>query len=185
MADGSLARRYARALVEIGQEAGTIDRLGQDLHRFLGVLDTGDGLLGRVLANPGLTTVERRGVLDAVLARTELDPMVVNFLRILVEKSRFGALAEIAQAYQAMADERQDRARATVVTARPLDRQMAERVRQSLNASTGKDVLLAERVDPSILGGMVVHLGDTVYDASIRARLDRIEDALLREPGLA
>lgn len=185
MADGSLARRYARALIEVGREEGRIDRLAQDIDTFVQTLDLGDAMLRRVLVNPGLTTLERRGVLDAVLARITLDPYVANFLKILVDKNRFEHLDEIALAYRQMADEAANRVRATVVTARSLDASMADRVRGSLAASTGKDIVLTQQVDPSILGGMVVRIGDKVYDASVRARLDSIEAALLRAPGLA
>ncbi len=185
MADGSLARRYARALVELGQEAGKVDRFAADLSTFSAVLEEGEGLLRSVLANPGLTTVERRGVLDKVLEKLSLDPMTGNLLKIVVDNSRFDHIDEIARAYQEMADEAAGRVRATVVTARPLGGDMAERVKASLSSSTGMDVILTQEVDPKVLGGMVVHMGDTVYDASVRARLSSLEQALLRTPGEA
>jgi len=185
MADGSLARRYARALVELGQEAHDADGFGRELGRFVATVDQEDGLLRKVLSNPGLTTLERRGVLDAVLARLALQPMVTNFLKLLVDKNRFTHLDEILLAYQGMADQLSGRVRATVSTARVLSDSTADRVRATLATSTGKQVILEQRVDPELLGGMVVRLGDTVYDASIRARLASIEDALLRPAGQA
>ncbi len=185
MADGSLARRYARALVELGQEAGKVDPLAADLVVFSSLLDEGDGLLRSVLGNPGLTTVERRAVLDKVLERMRIDPLVANTLRLVVDNSRFEHLDEIIRAYTQMADEVAGRVRATVTTARPLDPAMASRVKASLSSTTGKDVILTEEVDPDVLGGMVVRIGDTVYDASIKARLTNLEQALLRAPGQA
>lgn len=185
MADGSLARRYARALLEVAVEDNRVDGIARDLDTFVEVLDAGDGLLRRVMTNPGLTTLERRGVLDAVLGRLALSAHVANFLKLLTDKSRFAHLDEIVLAYRTMADEAANRVRATVVTARPLDGGMAARVQASLAATTGKQVVLTQQVDPTVLGGMVVHIGDTVYDASIRARLSSIEAALLRAPGQA
>lgn len=185
MADGSLARRYARALLEVARDEGRVDTIAQHLDGFVEVLDQGDGQLRRVLVNPGLTTLERRSVLDAVLDRLDLDAYVTNFLKILVDKSRFENLDDIILAYRQMADAAANRVRATVVTARPLGADMAKQVQEALAASTGKTVVLTQEVDPSVLGGMVVRIGDTVYDASIRARLANIEAALLRTPGQA
>lgn len=185
MADGSLARRYARALLEAGRDVNKVDAIARDLDAFVAVLDSADGMLRRVLTNPGLTTLERRGVLDAVLGRLSLDAYVVNFFKVLVDKSRFQHLDEIVAAYRHMADEAANRVRATVVTARPLGAPMAKQVQDALAATTGKTVVLSQQVDPNVLGGMVVRIGDTVYDASIRARLSSIEAALLRAPGQA
>lgn len=185
MSDGSLARRYARALVELGQEIGQTDPLGSQLGRFVQLVEQEDGLLGSVLGNPGLTTLERRAVLDQVLERMALHAHVANFLKLLVDKNRFEHLADIHRSYQEMADDLASRVRATVTTARKLDGTMSARVRETLEGTTGKRVLLEEAVDPSVLGGMVVRLGDTVYDASVRARLSSIEDALLRPVGQA
>lgn len=185
MSDGSLARRYARALVGLGQEAGLTDQLGAELGRFVQLVAQDDGLLGSVLGNPGLTTLERRAVLDQVLERMALHAYVANFLKVLVDKNRFVHLAEIHRAYQEMADELANRVRATVTTARKLDGTTATRVRQTLEASTGKQVILQELVDAGVLGGMVVRIGDKVYDASVRARLTSVQEALLRPAGQA
>ena len=185
MSDGSLARRYARALVELGQEEGLTDLLGTQLGSFVELVAQEDALLGSVLGNPGLTTLERRAVLDKVLERMALNAHVANFLKLLVDKNRFEFLADIHRAYQEMADDLAGRVRATITTARKLDGTMSARVCETLEGSTGKRVLLQEKVDPAVLGGMVVRIGDTVYDASVRARLSSIEDALLRPVGQA
>lgn len=185
MADGSLARRYARALVELAKEVDATDAFGNELAGFVGVLDVGDGELRSVLTNPGLTTIERRGVLDRVLEKLTLHAYVANFLRVLVDKNRFGAIDDILRSYQEMADALANRVRANVVTARPLPAPTAKQVQTALEKTTGKDVVLETTVDPDVLGGMVVHIGGVVYDASIRARLGDIEAALLREPAQA
>lgn len=182
MADGSLARRYARALVELGQESGRVDRFAADLAAFTQVLDEGDGMLRKVLVNPGLTTVERRAVLDQVLDRLSLDPLTVNLLKIVADNNRFAHIDEIVRAYLEMADEAAGRLRATVITARPIGDDLAEQVKATLARSTGREIILNREVDPALLGGMVVRVGDTVYDASVRTRLSALEQALLRAP---
>ncbi len=185
MADGSLARRYARALASLGQDAGLTDVFVEQLDAFLGVIQSEGGLLDSVLANPGLTTVERRAVLDQVLQRLALHDHVRSFLKLLVDKNRFAHLAEIHLALREMADEQANRVRAEVTSARPLSPAMVEQVRRSLEARTGRVVVLRQRVDPHVLGGLVVSMGGTVYDASIRARLESVEAALLRSPIVA
>ena len=178
MADGAVARRYARALVELGREANEIDRLGADLDAFAGVLDTGDGLLRAALENPGISTMERRGVLASVLERLPLHAYTKNFLRLLMDNGRFGALPAIGAAYQTMADELAGRVRASVTSARALDEAGAEQVRNALSAATGKVVAVDFQVDPALIGGIVARVGDVVYDASVRARLSAMQQAL-------
>jgi len=105
MSDGSLARRYARALVGLGQDAGLTDKFGADLGSFLDLINQEDGLLGSVLGNPGITTLERRAVLIRVLDGLSLHRVVKNFLKLLVDKNRFEHLADIYRAYGDMADD--------------------------------------------------------------------------------
>ena len=98
MANGSIARRYARAFIALGQETGKTDTFAGDLTTFAGVLDIGEGELRQALTNPGLTTVERKGVLDGVLGKLTLDADTANFLRLLVDKNRLGVFDGIARA---------------------------------------------------------------------------------------
>ena len=185
MASGSIARRYARALIALGQEAGSTDAYGADLDRFVAVLDTGDGQLRGALTNPGLSTFERKVVLDRVLEKVSLAKDVGNFLRLLVDKNRLGEFDGIVRFYGEMADELAGRARAVVTTAAELDAGMRKTVQDALEASTGKAVEIEFNVDASLIGGMVAQVGDISYDASVRARLEDIQSALIRNPGAA
>ena len=183
MAEGSLARRYARALVGLGQEADAVDRIARDLAAFATVLDLGDGAIRAVISNPAYTLGQRAGVLDDVLGRLDLHDYSLKFLRYLVAKNRFAAFDGIRVAYEQMADELANRVRATVTTATPLGDEMAGRVKTALEKATGKSVAVEHVVDPSLIGGVVAKLGDTVYDASVSARLQSIAGALVRDPG--
>jgi len=183
MVSGSLARRYARALISLGQDTGTVERLVADLDTFNTVLDTGDGQLRAVLSNPSLTIVERKSVLDAVLDKLSLDTNAANFLRLLVDKNRFAAFVGIRRATHDMADEIAGRVRATVTTTSELDPAMAATVQAALEESTGKKVIIEFRTDAGLIGGMVAQVGDISYDASVRARLDALRQALIRNPG--
>jgi F-type H+-transporting ATPase subunit delta len=183
MANGSIARRYARALIGLGQEQNKTDTLSGDLETFVGVLDTGEGQLRSALTNPGLTTQERKAVLDMVLAKLSLDNDSANFLRLLVDKNRFAAFDGIVRAFNEMADELAGRARAVVTTATKLTAATAKSVQEALEASTGKTVEIDFQVDPGLIGGMVAQVGDISYDASVRARLEDLQSALIRNPG--
>ena len=180
MADGSLARRYARALLALGREQNCIDQLGADLDTFAEVLDQDDAQLRSVLNNPGLTTSERKNVVTAILGLLPLHQLSRNFINLLVDKSRLAVFDDIRLAYTAMADELASRGRATVTTATPADAATADQIRTVLESSTGKTVLVDFQVDPDLIGGIVARVGDTVYDASIRARLQNLRETLSR-----
>jgi F-type H+-transporting ATPase subunit delta len=180
MADGSLARRYARALLSLGVAQGCIDQLGADLGTFASVLDQDDGQLRGILNNPGLTTTERKNVVVAVIGMLSLHPLSQNFINLLVDKSRLGVFDDIQRAYSDMADELAGRVRATVTTAAAADTSTADQIRQVLESTTGKTVLIDFQVDPDLIGGIVARVGDTVYDASIRARLQNLRETLSR-----
>jgi F-type H+-transporting ATPase subunit delta len=176
MVEGSVARRYARALLDLGRESKSVDRFGEDLQRFLTASQQGN--LIEVLSNPVYTQAERRGVLDTVLPGASLDATVVNFLRLLLDKNRFGALPDIARAYGELADLEAGRVRAVVTSASKLTKAELDRVRKALSAATGSTVVVEAVVDPSLLGGMTARVGGRVYDASLRTRLERLQLSL-------
>jgi F-type H+-transporting ATPase subunit delta len=188
MADGSLARRYARALVGIAQEERALDDMALQLMQFAVVLDRSTPeMAGRtlrtVLDNPGVTHGERQAVLAQVLSRLSLHPMVANFLRLVLDKNRFGVLPEITREYIAMADSLSGRVRGTVTTSQSLSTSMADSVRAALTSATGKEVIIQFVVDPSLIGGMVAKVGDTVYDASVKGRLIELQQVLSSSSG--
>ncbi len=174
----AIARRYARALVSLGQDEGVIDQLGADLNTFLDVMGLGDGMLQAALENPGISVGERKAVLEQVLERTKLHAYTANLLRVLMDNGRFLHLGAVAGAYRDMADELANRVRATVTTARALDAGGVAEVQSALEAMTGKSVLVDFQVDAGILGGVIARVGDTVFDASVRARLAAMEKGL-------
>ncbi|MFM2244688.1 MAG: synthase delta subunit [Pseudomonadota bacterium] len=181
MADGSLARRYARALILLGQENNALDAVGAGLGTIGAVLDLNDGQLRGVLVNPGVPLAERHAVLSEVLRRLSLHGYVNNFLRLLLDKSRFSVLPEITLAFGEMADELAGRVRATVRTARALDAVTSAQVEGALAQATGRTVVVRYVVEPGLIGGMVAQVGDKVYDSSVRGRLEQLQLALTRD----
>jgi F-type H+-transporting ATPase subunit delta len=180
MADssGAIARRYARALVSIGVEGNESELIAADLARFVAVLDQNGGMLRLALGNPGIPIEERRAVLQTVIGRLGLSPRAGNFLRLLLDKGRFGALGAILAQVQEMTDALSGQVRAKVRTATALSPGMEAEVQQALSAATGKTAILETAVDPSLIGGIVAQVGDKVYDASVRARLNSLYTTL-------
>ena len=185
MANGSLARRYAKALIALGQESGNVDTLVGDIETFAGVLDLGDGELRAALDNPGLTTAERAAVLNDVLGKVKLSDNASNFLRLLVDKNRFGVFDDIRRSTHEMADEIAGRVQAIVTTATEISPAMAKDVQSALEAATGKTVVIDFQTDKALIGGMVAQVGDISYDASVASRLNALQQALIRNPGSA
>ena len=100
-----------------------------------------------------------------------------------MDKNRFGVFDGITRSFDEMADELAGRARATVSTAASLSADMKGQVKEALETSTGKSIEIDFQVDPSLIGGMVAQVGDISYDASVRARLEELQSALIRNPG--
>jgi F-type H+-transporting ATPase subunit delta len=119
-------------------------------------------------------------VLQSLAARAEVQPLSANFLGLILEKRRLVHLEEIALAYEELADERLGRGKATVTSAAPLPEPMLEELKVRLRRATGKEIYLEARVDPAILGGLVAQVGSTVYDGSLRTRLRRMREQLLK-----
>jgi F-type H+-transporting ATPase subunit delta len=186
MVNHPVARRYAQALIEVAQEAGAVEQVMKDLHGFAGLLDANDGILGAALGSPVFTSEEREHVLDELLPKLGLHPLTTNLFRLANDKHRFGVIADIAAAFETLADEAAGRQAATVTTAEPMSPQVEAEIRSALEKSTGKTIRLTTKVDPSLIGGVVAKIGGIVYDASIKSRLERLkQDLFTQEAGIA
>jgi F-type H+-transporting ATPase subunit delta len=177
---GSLARRYAKALLEIGVKQSTYDALGRELDRLAETF-TKSPELRTALENLVFPLEKRRQVLEELARKLALSKTVRNFVMLLLEKGRIAHLPDIARAHRALVDEHAGRVRATVISARPLDPALEARLKAALEKQSGKTVLLEKREDPSIIGGLVTQLGDLLYDGSVRTQLAQLREQLLAE----
>ncbi len=178
MIAGSLARRYARALLEIGVAQGTFEQLGQELDD-LAALYSGSRDLAEALTNPVFGQARRRAVLEAVLARLGAAPVTRNFVLLLLDRERVPYLPAIARELRLMVDERAGRVRATLTSARPLPADHVAGVQAALEKATGKKVLLDKKEDSALIGGVVAKVGDVVYDGSVRTQLELMRERFL------
>lgn len=177
MISGSLARRYARALMSIGTDDGSYEKLGREVRDLAGAMDQSSELTG-VLANPAFPRAEREKVLLAVLRRIGAGPVVQNFTRLLLDRERLGRVPDISRELDAMIDDKVGRVSAEVTTAGPLSPAQLGQLKAALEKLSGKTVQLEKREDPSILGGVVARVGDIVYDGSLRTQLEQLREQL-------
>lgn len=180
MADRSVARRYAKALIDLATEAREIDRVQADLQKVVAQLTANGGQLLQALSNPVFTIAERRNVLGAVLPQMSVGATTRNVLMLAIDKGRFSEVPAIAEAFAEMADALSKRVRVIVETAEPFGPQFEAEVRAALSRATGKDVVIQTIVKPELIGGMVARVGSRVYDASVRSRLEGLRQQLLQ-----
>lgn len=179
MIAGSVARRYARALVDVAAASGELEVVRQELSGAADLLRA-HRELRELLVNPSVLRRVKSQVLDEVASRLALRPLTKSFLRILLEAGRLPALEGVLRAYEALVDDRLGRVKAVVTAAGPLEAEAQRRLQGRLQEMTGKTVYLEVQQDPRILGGLVTQIGSLVYDGSLRTRLAKLREELVR-----
>ena len=179
MIAGSVAKRYAKALVDVAASGNELEIVRQELSDVAALLRE-HRELQRFLVNPSILRRDKVRILEEVIARLSLRPLTKSFLRILQRAGRLQALEGVLRAYETMVDERLGRVKAVVTTAAPLEGEAHERLRQRLVEMTGKTVYLEVQLDTGLLGGLVTQIGSQVYDGSLRTRLARLRQELVR-----
>lgn len=178
MANVSVARRYARALIDVAAEAHGLDRVGEQLGRLAGLIQQNPEL-ANLLSNPAYTRAQRRAVLDQVMAASQVsDPAVVNLVHLLNDRDRTPSLPDVERIYRTMADNRAGRVRGSVTSAVPLPAEALRQLSAALQQLTQRHVVLEPRVDPSLIGGVTAQVGSVVYDGSIRSQLEEMRRTL-------
>lgn len=183
MIPATLARRYARALLQLAETPMQREIFGRDLGAFVrsasAPTDGNNGASLLFVLNFGIhKQSERRALLDAVLQRMNLDATVVKFIQLVFERGRIDGLPQIADGYTDQADALAGRMKATITSARPLAADSVAKLKAALERSTGKTILVDQKVDPSLLGGVVTQVGTYVFDGSVKSQLERMRTAL-------
>jgi F-type H+-transporting ATPase subunit delta len=179
MIEGSLSRRYSKAFFELAQEQKQEEAIGQEIERFLETY--ANSPLPAVLNNPAFSLESRKKILAEVTKSLQLSLVSVHFLSILLERDRLTYLFAIVSCYRRMLNAAKGRVEAKVVGASPLDRAMIERLRATLHAISGKEVVLHEETDPTLLGGVLVELEGKIYDGTVRMQLEKMKQRIARE----
>lgn len=177
MINNTIAKRYAKALVQIGSESGLIDAFRQELVAVDSIVSADKDIQG-FFANPAFTTDQKKDVMKELIVRTGCSELVSNFLMLLVDKNRQSLISQIVLSFEKLADETCGLVRPAVSTAFALDDNQIASIKAALESKTGKKVIPQVTVDSSLIGGVVVQIGDMVYDNSVKTQLNRIQDIL-------
>ncbi len=169
---------YARALLGLGQKQNAVEPLLQQLDSFLDDVLRKLPKLRMILESPRISLDRKEQLLDRIVGSAA--PEFRNFLKVLARKGRFAALPAIRAAAHKLDNEYSGRVAATLVTAEPISDDIRAEAARGLARKLGKEVQLQTRVDPNILGGIVIRVGDTVYDASLNNQLRRVRSAAIQ-----
>jgi F-type H+-transporting ATPase subunit delta len=175
--NNTIARRYAKALVQLGSEGGFIDRFRDELSA-VDKMFAGSPELRSAFGDPALTLDQKKAIMKELVAKSACSELVGNFLMLLVDKNRTAFLGQIVQTYEKLADDFSGVIRPVIKSAFPLDDSQVTSIQQALEKKTGKKVVPQVQVDASLLGGVVTQIGDIAYDSSVKTQLKRIQDIL-------
>lgn len=175
---GSIAARYAKALIEIGREDDSCDRYGREL-RTVEAVFAGNPVLYKVLLNPMYKVEERKGVMTRVAESLKLSPYVSRFLNILVETRNLRFLDDISKAYSRLEDEIAGRVRATVESPGEMPPALLDEIRKKLGSVLKKEVLLSHSRNPALIGGLLVRIENTILDGSLKNQLELMKEKIL------
>ena len=177
MSANAIARRYAKALVQLAAEESAVEKFHGELAK-VEALFSAHPELGSLLSNPAYGIDAKLDTLKDVADRLALSGTIRNFLLLLQERNRMTCLPAIFSCYSILADELSGVVRPVITSAMALgDAQIAE-IKAVLEKSTGKKAIMTVEIDPGLIGGVVTKIGDKVLDGSVKTQLTRIEDIL-------
>ncbi|TMD08116.1 MAG: F0F1 ATP synthase subunit delta [Chloroflexi bacterium] len=169
-----VARRYAEAYFRLAREAGKIDVWNADLARAVEMLE--QPAVAEAMRNPRVPMKDR---IALVLSLTDgLEQETRNLVRLLVQRGRSSILGAVLERYRALADAASGLTRVEVTAAVPLDQALEQDIRNTLSQRLGGSIHTTVRQDPSIIGGLIIRIGDRVIDGSLRTRLQQLRAAL-------
>lgn len=172
-----MAGRYATALFELALENNAIDSVRADLEKFDKLVeDVAD--LDRLVRSPVFTAEEQTRAVGSVLDQAGIGGLAGKFIRLVASNRRLFASREMIRAYKAIVATHKGEVAAQVTVAEPLSDIRLNEIKSALNAVTGKDVVVDVKVDPAIIGGLIVKVGSRMIDSSLRTKLNAIKHAM-------
>ncbi len=166
-----LAQVYGRSLFEVAREHGKLDELREQLGQFADALDQNHEL-AVFFFSPYFSTQEKQDALGRMLDGA--DPLFLNFLGVLIENHRMPVIFRIRHEFERLWEEENRMLPVEITSAIALDPATTEKVGEKIGERAGRKVTLAARVDPDILGGIIIRVGNSILDASIRTRLEQL-----------
>jgi len=173
----AIARRYAKALIQIAVGQRSVEQYYTELTLFFQALESSPEATA-LLTDPGIRIEVKRELVKTLVARIGISKTISDFILLLLDKKRLQFLSQIAASYRSFGDEAAGILRSTITSALPLTETQVHEMRSALEKKTGKKIILDVATDPSLIGGVVTRIGDKVLDGSIRTQLAKIQDIL-------
>ncbi|MDZ7289706.1 MAG: ATP synthase F1 subunit delta [candidate division KSB1 bacterium] len=178
MKDRILARRYAKALFALAQERNILDKIRSELHGFGAMLEE-NAEFAEFFRSPENSRIVKREAIERLFQDRYSDTFF-NFLLLIIQKGRHDVFPEIVLAFDELYDRYQRRTRVLAITAVPMDSGLADDLRDRLSKSLNMQIDLENRVDPAILGGIVLNIDGKVLDGSLKQHLERLRAEFLQ-----
>jgi F-type H+-transporting ATPase subunit delta len=173
-----IARVYAEALLSVADQRGQAEDIGRELQSLVTQVYAKSPEIEATLASPAVRRSAKAPVLERAF-KNNVSDLLFNFLMVLNGKDRLTLVRHVAAAYRNILDERAKRIRVTVRSAVPLTAAQTEQLKTAIGQATGLEPVVQAKVDESLLGGMIVQVGDQVFDSSVRYRIEAIRNQLL------
>jgi F-type H+-transporting ATPase subunit delta len=177
MSNETVARRYATALADVVVKAGDSNTVKTELAAWSETFAVNNDLR-EVMGNPAIPHSSKERVLDEMLKKVKPSKTTSNFLRVMLQNGRLTDITGVNERFAAILAERSGIVKAEVISARELPASEKKQFETSLEKLTGKDMQITFTVDPNIIGGVVTRVGSTVYDGSVRTKLDNLKEQL-------
>jgi F-type H+-transporting ATPase subunit delta len=172
-----LAKRYAKALFQVGKEENALDDFNRTLAEMARICGETPAVVDG-LTNPLYPQDVREKVMAHLVGAIKASALMVNFLNLLVRKKRADVLPDIAMVFQALVDEERNMCQGTVISATEISSDLNAKIKATLEKITGKQVIVTNEVDPAIIGGIIAKVGDLVLDGSIKTQLKGLEESI-------
>ena len=169
----TVARRYAIALADVAISRSEERQVQSEIESWASMIDA-NPQLKEVFANPTIPYDQKRNVLKELISRTRVSGTTAGFLQVLLKNQRLAQLKEVAERFRLLLDERSGVVAARVTTARPVAQEQQKALQEALSSLTGKSVRLNFTTDETIIGGLVTHIGSTIFDGSVESQLQRL-----------
>lgn len=172
-----VAERYAAALFELARDESALDEVAGDLGSFARLMEESADLT-RLIRSPVFTSDEQTRAISAVLEKAGIGVLTANFLKVVARNRRLFTVADMIRSFRQMLAREKGELTAIVTSAEPLSEPQIAALAIALKETTGKDVVLDRRVDPRLIGGLIVQLGSRMVDTSLRTKLNALKFAM-------
>lgn len=173
----SMAGRYAAALFDLAKDQKQLDQVAGDVESFGRMLEDSEELR-RLVRSPVISADDQARALGALLDRAQVGGLTANFFRLIARNRRLFAAADMIKSFRALLARERGEVNADVTSAHPLSADQMQQLSDNLKAQVGKNVRIATRVDPNLLGGLIVRVGSKMIDSSLRTKLDNLKVAM-------